>query len=348
MPTPAARSGYQFGGWTDNSGTTYSAGEAYKFDSDITLTAKWLKISKVIVKESEADVQGIANGDTFVEGQVVRYKVVFEHGNEQICTVTAANGTQIELENVDGWTTFNMPASDVTISASSTDPNPCVTSDTLVMLADGTQKRADQLTYDDQLLVWNFFEGKYDVASAAIIFYHGDDNYKVISLNFEDGTTVKVIGNHAFYDVEENEFVYITEENAAQYVGDHFVKVDGDGTTSVKLVSYEIKEEYTGSYSVYSSVHVNFITEGMFSLTPAPIEGFFDTFTYGENMKYDEAQLQADIAKYGLYEYEVFAHYGVTYEQYVAFNMPYLKFLVGRGDFRFDDILMLLSEYVVK
>ena len=223
----------------------------------------------------------------------------------------------------------------------------CVTGDTLVMLADGTEKRIDQVTYDDQLLVWNFFEGKYDVAPSAIIFNHGMDNYNVLSLNFEDGTTVKTINDHGFYDVEENEFVFITEENVAQYVGDHFVKVDGDSYTTVKLVDFSITEEYVGSYSIYSAVHVNFMTEGMFSLTNPPIEGFFECFEYGDGMKYDEAKMQADIEEYGLYEYEVFAPYGVTYEQYVAFNMPYLKFLVGRGDFTFEDILMLLSEYVV-
>ena len=37
----------------------------------------------------------------------------------------------------------------------------CVTPETLVTLADGTQKEIQYVTYDDQLLIWNFYEGKY-------------------------------------------------------------------------------------------------------------------------------------------------------------------------------------------
>ena len=223
----------------------------------------------------------------------------------------------------------------------------CVTSDTLVMLADGTQKRIDEITYEDQLLVWNFFEGKYDVVPSAIIFNHGKDNYRVLNLTFDDGTTVKVIHNHGFFDIEKNEFIYISEENVNNYIGDHFVKMDCDGRTSVKLVGYTMTEEYTGCYSIQSAVHINFMVEGMFSQTIPEYEGWFDYFEIGDDMKYDEAKMQADIEKYGLYEYEVFAGYGVTYEQFIAFNGPYLKVLVGRGVVTFDQILELISTYVV-
>ena len=62
-------------------------------------------------------------------------------------------------------------------------------------------------------------------------------------------------------------------------------------------------------------------------------------------MKYDEEKMQADIEKYGLYTYEEFAEY-VTYEQFIAFNGPYLKVLVGRGIVTFDEILNLINTYV--
>lgn len=55
--------------------------------------------------------------------------------------------------------------------------------------------------------------------------------------------------------------------------------------------------------------------------------------------------MQADIEKYGLYTYEEFADY-VTYEQFVAFNGPYLKVLVGRGIVTFEEILQLIEMYV--
>ena len=72
---------------------------------------------------------------------------------------------------------------------------------------------------------------------------------------------------------------------------------------------------------------------------PIGIDGWFDYFEIGEDMKYDEAKKQAEIEKYGLYEYKDFADY-VTYEQFIAFNGPYLKVLT------YEKILELIGTYV--
>ena len=263
-------------------------------------------------------------------------------------TYSKSDSRSTTIKGADGTTytsPFTMPAQNVTINATSKDS--CVTADTLVMLADGTQKRIDEVTTDDMLLVWNFYTGDYDAVPAAIIFYHDDDLYEVIKLYFEDGTVVNVIENHGFYDVELDKFIFLDETNADEYIGHKFVKVDGDGRTSVALVGYEVVYEYTGCYSIQTAVHINFVVEGMLSLTIPPMEGWFDYFEIGDDMKYDEEKMQADIEKYGLYEYEVFAEYGVTYEQFIAFNGPYLKVLVGRGVLTFEEILELISQYVV-
>ena len=232
-----------------------------------------------------------------------------------------------------------------TFTIKSSNGNVCVTGDTLVTLADGTQKRIDQVTYSDQLLVWNFFTGKYDSVPSAIIFNHGKDNYDVLKLVFSDGTSVKVLNNHGFFDEAENAFVFIDEENVAEYVGHRFVKVKGNTTSTVTLVAYEIYREYVGSYSIQSAVHNNFMVEGMFSITMPHYDGWFDYFEIGEGMKYDEKKMQADIAKYGLYTYEDFSKY-VTYEQFIAFNGPYLKVLVGRGVVTYVQIIELIAMYV--
>ena len=229
--------------------------------------------------------------------------------------------------------------------AAQTKGNICVTADTLVSLADGTQKRVDQVTYEDQLLVWDFFKGEYTAAPSSIIFYHGDNVYRILKLNFADGTSTKVVNNHGFFDVEENKFVFIDELNVENYIGHNFVKVDGDSYTSVQLVSYEIFDEYTGSYSIQTAQHNNFMVENMFSITMPEFEGWFDYFEIGDGMKYDEEKMQADIEKYGLYTYEELSEY-VTYEQFIAFSGPYLKVLVGRGVVTFEQILDLIEMYV--
>ena len=66
-------------------------------------------------------------------------------------------------------------AAGVTFSIAADTSGGCVTGDTLITLADGTQKRIDAVTTDDMLLVWNHCTGSYEAVPAAIIFNHGYD-----------------------------------------------------------------------------------------------------------------------------------------------------------------------------
>lgn len=154
-----------------------------------------------------------------------------------------------------------------------------------------------------------------------------------------------MIENHGFFDAEANEFVFIDAENAESNIGKHFVKVNGDSYAVTELVGYSVNKEFTGCYSVQTAQYINFVVEGLFSITFPPYEGWFDYFQIGDGMKYDEERMQADIEKYGLYEYEDFSDY-VTYEQFIAFNGSYLKVLVGRGVLTYEQILGLIASYV--
>ncbi len=139
--------------------------------------------------------------------------------------------------------------------------------------------------------------------------------------------------------------MFIDNSNVEDYIGHNFAKVSGDTCSSLKRVGYEITEEFTGCYSIQSAVYNNFITEGLLSLTIPAYDGWFDYFEIGEGMKYYEVQMQDDIDKYGLYAYEEFSEY-VSYEQFIAFNGPYLKVLVGRGVVTLEDIFNLIATYV--
>lgn len=223
----------------------------------------------------------------------------------------------------------------------------CVTPDTLVTMADGSKKEIQHVTYEDQLLVWDFYKGEYAAVPSAIIFNHGEDDYNIVHLTFDDGTVVKVIAEHRFLDEETNDFVRIDEFNAQNYVGHSFYKQDGDGYTTVKLVKAEIKKEHTVAYSLISALHYNFFVEDLFSSPFLEKDvGAFEYFDIAEDeLKY--INVEEDIAKYGTYSYEVFAPY-ITKEQYDAFNAQYMKIAVGKGDFTFEEILRMINEYLTE
>ena len=222
----------------------------------------------------------------------------------------------------------------------------CVTGDTLVTMADGSYKRIDEVTYSDQLLVWDFYNGEYACVPAAIISRHGYDNNTVIKLGFEDGTEVKAVNLHQFFDAELNKLVTIDADSVSQYVNHSFVKRDGNGYKTVKLTDYEISEQYVEAFGIVSAVHYNILVEDMFS-ADYPYE-LYDLMTYfevGENLVYDKAKMEKDIEIYGLYTYDEFADY-MTLEQFEAMNIKYMKISVGKGYYTYEGILALIEEYL--
>ena len=222
----------------------------------------------------------------------------------------------------------------------------CVTPDTLVTLADGTQKEIQYVTYNDMLLVWDFYKGEYTVMPSSIVMNHGYDTYKVVSLTFDDGTVVNTINGHGFFDKDTNEFVILSENNVEAYIGHAFVKEDVNKTT--KLVSYSVREEYTESWSILTAGHYNCIMEGMLTITPAEVDGsakYLMPFELGADMKYDVEAMQADIEMYGLYTYEDFAEY-MTSEQYEALNLAIFKVSVAKGYITWEEILYLIGIHI--
>ena len=97
---------------------------------------------------------------------------------------------------------------------------------------------------------------------------------------------------------------------------------------------------------VLTAQHNNCIANGMLTVTPPPVDGWYDYFEIGEGMKYDKVSMEADIAKYGLYTYDDFKDY-ITYEEFVAFNGAYLKILVEKGYFTFEEILEQIEVFGV-
>ncbi len=242
-----------------------------------------------------------------------------------------ANGSKI---NDVQWKTFD--------SYNGKEPS-CFTPDTLITLADGTQKRVDQLSVNDKILAWDFFTGTYIEKSIALLVNHGDAVYNVANLKFSDGETLRVIAEHGVFDYDLNKFVYFTVDNMDEYIGHRFVKYDSNGNYKiVTLIDAFETVEYTSAWSITSEHSSNVFASGL--LTVAPPEDFYNWIEMDGKLHYDNEQFAKDVETYGLYTYEDFAGY-VTYEQFVAWNGAYLKIPVEKGYFTFEYILELIETY---
>lgn len=223
----------------------------------------------------------------------------------------------------------------------------CVAEGSLITLADGTQKAVEELTGDEMLLVWNLHTGSFDIAPILFIDRDGRQEYEVINLTFSDGTTVKVISEHAFWDCDLNKYVFLRND-AHKYIGHYFNKQNGDGWTTVRLMSVDITTEVTSAYSPVTYGHLCYYVNGLLSM-PGATEGLINIFDVDpETMKIDEVAFEQDIETYGLFTYEEFAEILPVPEQvFEAFNGKYLKVAIGKGLITVEELALLIERYSV-
>ena len=223
----------------------------------------------------------------------------------------------------------------------------CIAEGSLISLADGSQVAVEDLTGNENLLVWNMLTGQFD--SAPILFIDSDPvySYEVIKLTFSDGTEVKVIDEHAFFDMTLGEYVFLRRD-AAQYIGHYFNKKSGNTWTTVQLTSVAISTESTTAWSPVTYGHLCYYVNGMLSM-PGATEGLINIFDVDTSlMKYDPVQMAADIQTYGLYTYAEFNAI-IPLPEYVfnAFNGQYLKVSIGKGLITLNEIAALLERYAI-
>ena len=349
LPTPT-RTGYTFNGWyTAASGGTKigDAGASYTPSANITLYAQWTAMPAYTItinKQSNATVT-VDKTSTY-EGDTVSVTVSFSKSSSRTLTVKDASGNTILTKEAAGTYTFTMPASNVTIEASSSDA--CVTGDTLVTLADGTQKRIDALDGTEMLLVWNHETGALESVPVAYIVNHDKvvSEREIVHLTFSNGKTVKMIGEHVFFDATLNKYVAITSENADEFIGHKFVALAEDGTSieKVELISVEREIKETEVYEIVSYKHLTNFTEGILS-TSAFLDPLLNVFDIdADTLTYDMESVQSDIETYGLYTYADFDGL-ISEEAFELYNAQYLKIAVGKGYITWDDILDLIDIY---
>lgn len=226
----------------------------------------------------------------------------------------------------------------------------CVSEGTLITLADGSQKAVEDLTGNEELLVWNMFTGDFD--SAPVLFIDSDEQrfYQIVNLYFSDGTSVKVIGEHAFWNKDLNEYVFLRTD-ADQYIGDAFVKqtINENGemvSSEAILTDVVVTTEYTTAWSPVTYGHLCYYVNGVLSM-PGATEGLINIFDVDpDTMRYDDEAMNQDIATYGLFTYEEFnALIPVSEEIFNAFNGQYLKVAIGKGLTSLNELAMLIEKY---
>lgn len=132
----------------------------------------------------------------------------------------------------------------------------CFAKNMLVSLADGTLKTVQDITYDDDLLVWNFDEGKLDSAKPTWV-KRSDYTFYYWKTDLASGKTIKTCGQfgHRFFDLESNRWVY-----ASEIEGKTVYTLDGEDTV---VTSKRIENERVDFYNIITKGHINLFGNGI-------------------------------------------------------------------------------------
>lgn len=137
----------------------------------------------------------------------------------------------------------------------------CYAAGTLITLYDGTTKKIEDITYDDDLLVWDFDNGCFATAKPSWITKAQRYSY-YYKITLDDGTQLDLIGSdgdcHRLFNVEQSKFVYGSRFN----IGERTFKQD---KSTPKVVSIELVHEEVVYYNLITKGHLNCFINGVLS-----------------------------------------------------------------------------------
>lgn len=171
------------------------------------------------------------------------------------------------------------------------DNQPCMIEGTQITLADGTTKAIEDITYDDELLVWNFYAGRFDEAKPSWIKVEETaPRYNLVK--FSNGSEVGFvgpggnIGYHRIFNKEAGAFTHTGVADTPN--GTTTFAQDGTFPT---VVSQEVVEKEVKFYNVITDKHYNIFANGILTSCRLSNKYHIEDMRYiGEKLISDEQE----------------------------------------------------------
>ena len=164
----------------------------------------------------------------------------------------------------------------------------CLIEGTQITLADGSTKAVENITYDDELLVWNFYAGRFDKAKPTWIkVAEVAPRYNLVK--FSNGSEVGFVGAggekgyHRIFNKEAGAFTHTGCKDTPN--GTTTFAQDGTFPT---VISQEVVEKEVKFYNVITDKHYNIFANGI--LTSCRLSNKYRI----EDMKYVGEKLISD------------------------------------------------------
>ena len=381
MPSAFApsKTGYTFKGYytSKNGGgicfydSNMNSSQNWNWDGNTTLYA-WWDASPIYASSSPsslADIDSTASATISVSGGTGEYYYEITNSPSGITCQMSGNKLSVTRISYGASGTIAIKVVDKTTGAStscsisySTIPAPsssgsssdgggseCIAAGTKVLLPTHEYANVESLSVGDKIMVWDFKTSSFIESTITLFVDHGMQEYTVLTLFFEDQTSVKIIGGHVFFDISLRQYVTIDENNFQSYYGHEFLSYDDDSKySSKKLTSAKVSVEKTSAYAIVTDTYYNCVTNSIVTATPT-IPGIYQLVSsyLDDDLTFDYQRFTEDLDKYGVYSYEMFKEY-ITYEQYIQLCAPYFKIAEAKGFTTFDEIyeLMVMYSYI--
>jgi hypothetical protein len=178
----------------------------------------------------------------------------------QLKTVNVSLGSNVATFNGGCDPCLATTTTTSTTTTTTTEYIPCLIKGTKVLLSSGVHKLIEDITYEDQLVVWNFDEGRFDFARPLWIKQPQTHiGYNIIT--FSDGSVLKTLQTelgHRIFNVEKGMFTYPMTDDTP--IGTHTFNENGDLIT---LTSKEIVTDEIEYYNIITSKHMNLFTNSV-------------------------------------------------------------------------------------
>jgi hypothetical protein len=168
-------------------------------------------------------------------------------------------------------------------------PEICIAKGTNILLSNGENKYIEDISYEDELMVWNFDDGIFDTSKPMWI-KKSQSVEKYNLLKFSDGTILKTINQHRIYNIEKGKFTQVMMSDTP--IGTHTFNFEGK---EIQLISKEVILEEVEYYNVITHYHMNMFANGV--LTSCRYNNLYPIL----NMKYlKEDRVFRDKSEYDL------------------------------------------------
>lgn len=136
----------------------------------------------------------------------------------------------------------------------------CFLKGTKITLADGTYKNCEDIIFDDDLLVWDFYKGEF-ASAKPILIQKPLKSTRYNKLTFSDGTVVGYVGHKAYHRIFNQQAGAFTG-TASDETPVNTTTFKDDRTTPY-LVSKEMVDEDVEYYNIITDRHYNCFTNGI-------------------------------------------------------------------------------------